>query len=97
MRNQERERILQSFADLYFPSEVDDMLRRMPTEKVDPDGSLFDEYFGMIQTVANAPHDKTLSTDEKKVLEARMRLVARKYGYPSSVSIALDGENVTNT
>ena len=95
MRDRDRERTLQSFAELYFPNEADDMIRRMPTERVDPEGSLFDEYFGMIQTVANAPHDKSLSKEEKKVLEARMRLIAHKYGYPSTVIIDVEGNDVT--
>jgi hypothetical protein len=93
MRDRDRERVLSSFADLYFPEEAADMIRRMPTERVDPEGTLFDEYFGMIQTVTNAPQDKSLSPQEKEVLEAKMRLIAHKYGYPKTVIINIEGNN----
>jgi hypothetical protein len=93
MRDRDRDATLRAFGELYFPAEVDDMVRRMPSEREDESGEQFDEYFGMLQTIANAPRDKSLSQEEKKVLEAKMRLIAHKYGYPQTVIMDVEGIN----
>jgi len=93
MRDRDRERVLQAFAELYFPEEAEEMIVKMPRERVDPEGSLFDEYFGMIQTVSNASQDSSLSSEDKKLLEAKMRLIALKYGYPRKIHINLEAQH----
>lgn len=85
MRNSDRELTLKAFAYLYAPEDLDDIIRRMPTQNVDPEGEMFDEYFGMLQTVANAAQDKSILPQEMEVLEAKMSLLAHKYGYPHKV------------
>lgn len=93
MRNRDRELTLRSFAELYRPEDADDMVRRMPSEKTDPEGSLFDEYFSMIQTVVASGADESLSPKEKTELNAKMKLIALKYGYPTKVLIDVEGTN----
>lgn len=85
MRNADRELTLQAFAYLYFPEDTEDIIRRMPTQSIDPEGEMFDEYFGMLQTIANAAQDPTIPPQEMEVLEARMSLIAHKYGFPRKV------------
>lgn len=93
MKERDREASLRAFAELYFPADSDDIVRRMPSEREDENGEQFDEYFGMLQTVANAPQDSSLTKEEKKVLEAKMRLIAHKYGYPRKVIIDVEADN----
>ena len=93
MRNRDREEIIKAFCYLYCPEEEYAMLKSMPLERSDPDGSLFDEYFSTIQTVMNAAQDNSLTYEEKELLEAKMKLSSLKFGYPERVFINIGGYN----
>lgn len=90
MKNVERKDNVEALADLYFPYMVVELLKKMPTEEKDPDGSLFQEFMDTLQTVKSAPFDTSLTEEEKVILEARLRLSLRKFGLPTKLSIALE-------
>lgn len=77
MRDTERKLNLHSFAELYAPDQGDKMVQSMPFEADDETGEQFEEYFGMLQTVFSGEGDREV--------QARMRLIALKYGYPKKV------------
>lgn len=90
MKNVERKDNVEALATLYFPYMVVELLKKMPTEEKDPDGSLFEEFMNVLQTVKGAVNDKTLSKEDKTLLESRVRLSARKFGLPTKIILALE-------
>ena len=90
MKNTERKDNIEILSALYYPYMVTELLKKMPTESVDPDGSLFEEFIDLIQTARSAASDSSLSKTEKHQLEAKLKLSARKFGLSHNLAIDLE-------
>jgi hypothetical protein len=93
MKDNERRLILECLSELYAPGDLAVMVQRMPIEDEDPEGTNFDEYVGMIQTVFSFGFNPDEDAPE---LQARMRLIARKYGYPRKIFLGVENDTTVS-